>query len=252
MAHLNRFSKRITTFLRKGAVNLRDFLYPPLCVLCRYPLAENNDWFCTECVEKLEQNIANRDPCPRCSQNRKIRECACHIAWDHYFERAFSIFDFDETVQHIAHHIKYKGKSRLAYDVGKEYARLIPDTFFDGIDIIISVPLHFFRKMKRGYNQAEYLAKGIIEGSRRKVPYRDDILLRTRHTKTQTKLNKEQRQKNLANAFAVNPRTGNSIRGKKLALVDDVVTTGATTDLCTRVLLDAGVEEVRVVSMART
>lgn len=221
-------------------------------MLCYNPLAENNDWFCPECVEKLEQNVTEREACPRCSHNRKIKQCTCDIAWDHYFERAFSFFDFDETVQDIAHHIKYKGKKSLAYYVGKEYSRLIPDEFYKGIDGILSVPLHYLRKMKRGYNQADHLARGIIEGSNRSLPYLNRILLRKKYTRTQTKLDREERQKNLANAFTVDSGMGDYIKGKNLILVDDVVTTGATTDLCTRVLLDAGVREVRVVSMART
>lgn len=240
------------TFARQRITNLRDFFYPPLCVLCYNPLAENNDWFCPECIEKLEQNVTEREACPRCSHNRKIKECTCDIAWDHYFERAFSFFDFDETVQDIAHHIKYKGKKSLAYYVGKEYSRLIPDEFYKGIDGILSVPLHYLRKMKRGYNQADHLARGIIEGSDRSLPYLNRILLRKKYTRTQTKLDREERQKNLANAFTVDSGMGDYIKGKNLILVDDVVTTGATTDLCTRVLLDAGVREVRVVSMART
>lgn len=249
---MHTFYKKLSSFGLQCLINLRDFIYPPLCVLCYEPLAEAHEWFCPGCIAKLEQNSTAREACPRCSHNQKIKECTCAIAWDHYFERVFSLFDFDETVQHITHHIKYKGKKSLAYYLGREYVRHIPDTFFHGIDGILAVPLHFFRKMKRGYNQAEYLARGIIEGSSRNIPFHGNILLRTRYTKTQTKLDRLERQKNLAHAFIVHPKHRNTVRGKKFILVDDVVTTGATTDLCTQVLLEAGVAEVRVLSLART
>ncbi len=221
-------------------------------MLCNEPQSEKSEWFCQGCIEKLAKNSADRDACPRCSHNRKIKECSCDLAWDHYFEQAFSFFDFDETVQDIAHQVKYKGKKDLARYVGREYACLIPDTFIDGVDGVLCVPLHFLRKMNRGYNQADYLAQGVIRGISSDIPYMNKLLYRTRNTKTQTKLDKEQRQKNLANAFAVYPKKGDQIRGKKLILVDDVITTGATTDLCTKVLLDAGAEAVRVLSLART
>lgn len=237
---------------RQVLINVRDFIYPPLCVLCSNPLSEDNDWFCVDCKEKLEKNVAERDACPRCSHNQKIQKCTCDLAWDHYFETAFSFFDFDDTVQDIAHHIKYKGKKSLAYYMGKQYSRLIPDSYFEAMDGILSVPLHFLRKMKRGYNQADFFARGILQGIDRNMPYLDNVLTRKKNTKTQTKLDKEERQKNLSNAFSVNPKNGEYIRGKGLILVDDVVTTGATTDLCTQVLLSAGARTVRIISLART
>jgi len=232
--------------------NLRDFIYPPLCVLCSNTLPENESWLCTECKGKLERNRAARDACPRCSHNRNREKCTCHIAWDHYSETIFSFFDFDETVQNIAHEIKYGGKKRLAYYMGTCYAPVIPRSLFETIDGILPVPLHFLRKMKRGYNQAEFFARGIINGIDRKVPCLNNVLLRVKNTKTQTKLDKEERQQNLSNAFTVNEKSVGCIKGKGFVLVDDVVTTGATTDLCTKVLLDAGAKTVRVVSLART
>lgn len=237
---------------KKVINNFRDFIYPPLCVLCGNPLTEDNNWFCAECKEKLEKNRSERDACPRCSHNLKIEKCTCNIVWDHYFETVFSLFDFDETVQHIAHQIKYKGKKSLGYHMGSYYASTIPNSFFDNIEGILPVPLHFIRKMKRGYNQAEFFARGIINGIEHNLPYFNNVLIRVKNTKTQTKLDKEERQKNLSNAFTVNSKNSGYINGKRLILIDDVVTTGATTDLCTKVLIDAGARVVRVISLART
>jgi ComF family protein len=232
--------------------NIRDILFPPLCVLCNEPFAQGNNWLCAGCLQSLEKNLENRFPCPRCSHNQKLENCTCTIAWDHYFERAFSFFDFDETVQHCAHHIKYKGKKGLAWYLGKQYAYTIPEEMVLHSDLIVPVPLHFFRKMKRGYNQADYFARGMAEGLLFKLPLLHNGLVRVRNTHTQTKLNKAQRQKNLEQAFAINPRHQEQIQGKNIILVDDVVTTGATADICTKVLLDAGAAMVRVISLART
>jgi ComF family protein len=148
------------------------------------------------------------------------------------------------------HNIKYFDKKRLAFDLGAMFSSLIPDSVFNGIDGITAVPLHWYRKQKRGYNQAEWLARGFLS-SRKEVKYFDGILLRKHHTKTQTKLAKEQRKKNISKAFVVPKNRGDLIKGKSLILVDDVITTGSTTAACAEVLLKAGAQSVRVLSLAR-
>ena len=105
--------------------------------------------------------------------------------------------------------------------------------------------------MKRGYNQAEHFARGVIAGLDTPLPYLGSSIRRARHTKTQTKLNKEQRQKNLKGAFTVDEKRAALVRNKRLVLVDDVVTTGATTAACAEVLMKAGAASVRVLSLAR-
>ncbi len=244
-------SRYFHAIVRDAFRNARDFLYPPLCVLCDTPLSSVDDWLCADCIAKLDANCSNRNACPRCSQNRDRHPCACHLAWDYPFERVFSLFDYDETVQAIARQVKYRGRKALAYHVGKRFAPLIPREIFETADCMTAIPLHFLRKMKRGYNQAERLAKGILAGSSTSLPYLDGVLKRTRHTKTQTKLDKDEREKNLKGAFAVEPKHSDLIRGRKLVLVDDIVTTGATTAHCTRALLEAGVSSVSVLSLAR-
>ncbi len=243
---------QVITILQNCLTNAKDFFYPPLCILCNNKLSGDNSWLCDICINKLETNHTERDACPQCSMNRKKHECPCEFAWDHYCEKIFSFFDFDDTVQNIAHQFKYKGKKSIAYFLGKKFSDFIPDNYFDSVDAMISVPLHFLRKLERGYNQADFFAQGIIHGTNLKIPYLKNVLLRSKHTRTQTKLNREDRQKNLSNAFSINPKKKEYIRKKKIVLVDDIVTTGATTDFCTETLLNSGAESVRVISLART
>lgn len=246
------FKNKCIRTIKRFFGNTRDFVYPPLCTICDNSLAINNPWFCSECIQKLSSNNHRREACPRCSINKKKSTCTCQYAWDHYFQSIYSLFDFDELVQHIIHHIKYKGKKSLAFYLGKEYGAVIPDQFFEGIEGIIPVPLHFFRKMKRGYNQAEYFAQGIIHARNQHIPFLKNTLRRIKHTKTQTQFTREERKLNLSDAFAVNRECVDLIHGKKLILVDDVVTTGATTDICAQALCSAGAESVTVISIART
>jgi ComF family protein len=173
------------------------------------------------------------------------------MEWDMPYEKMYSLFDFDDTLKAIVHEFKYNGFKRLAFVIGKTYAPLMPPSFLDGIDMVTSVPLHFFRRIKRGYNQADFFAKGVIAGSGLNLKFHRDILTRKRATKTQTTLSRKDRKKNMAGAFALSAGKKDLVKGKSLVLVDDVVTTGATTAQCALALLEAGAKKVRVLSLAR-
>jgi ComF family protein len=233
-----------------------DFFIPPLCVVCDCALGDAR-WLCPECLGKLSANHGARDPCPRCSQNRNKSECACEFAWDFPFEKVFSVYDYDDTLKSLARHIKYKGKKRLAYHIGTIAAPLVPAGFFNDMDMVIPVPLHKARMRSRGYNQAEHLALGLLAGleacgnSPALPPLRTDLLRRVKNTGTQTKLDREARQKNLAGAFAANPQKLADLKDKRVILADDILTTGATTEACAEELLRAGCASVRVLSLGR-
>lgn len=231
--------------------NALSLFFPALCLLCDKPRPEPQRWLCDSCLSALRDNNSRRNACPRCSINRTHRECACDIVWDHPFECIYSVFDFDDAVRRVMHEVKYRGRSTLARDLGAWSAPLIPASFLDGTDMVIPVPLHRLRKQRRGYNQADFLARGFVRGTGRSLSYSDTILRRSRYTFTQTKLDREGRRRNLRNAFAVDPESRERIRGKRLVLVDDVVTTGATTGVCAEALLAAGCASVRVLSLAR-
>lgn len=260
----------ITRVLPALARRLEDFFIPPLCIVCDRALDDSNRWFCKSCRESLASNHAARDACPRCAVNRRKRECACEFAWDFPFEKIFSFYDYDDTVSNIARHIKYKGKSRLACHTGFISATLLPGDFLTGMDLVIPVPLHKARLRRRGYNQAEYFARGLLAALGQKnqprpepqgkaprqltppsLPLRVDLLRRVRNTGTQTQLDREGRLENLAGAFEANPRNIDDIKGRHIILVDDILTTGATTEACTNELLRAGCASVRVLSLGR-
>jgi ComF family protein len=200
-------------------------------------------------MDLLAANHAGRDACPQCTRNRRRHECACEFAWDFPFQKIVSVYDYDDTLSSIARHIKYKGKSKLAYQMGIISSPSIPDDFWAGADIVIPVPLHRARMRKRGYNQAEFFARGVLKA--RPLALRTDILTRTRNTGTQTQLDREGRLENLIGAFAVNPSSIGDINSKHIILVDDILTTGATTEACAEELLKAGCASVKVLSLGR-
>ncbi|MBN2035696.1 MAG: ComF family protein [Chitinispirillaceae bacterium] len=182
--------------------------------------------------------------------NRTRGDCACAKGWDQPFESILSLLDYDSTVQACMHQIKYKGKKRFARHLGKILAELLPDNFFSGIDGLVPLPLHASRQHKRGYNQSCLLSRGILRNYPG-VPLLEKPLVRTRNTATQTALDRGARQHNMKGAFAVFPDQRALIAGKRLVLLDDVVTTGASTGAAAKALLDAGCNAVKVLAIAR-
>lgn len=245
-------NRRIAALLRRARDNALGVLFPPICLHCDSPHDGSHHWLCPSCLDGLQSNARERHRCPRCSVNLEQRECTCDLVWDHPFERIHSMVDYYDTVRAVMRHVKYRGMSKLAFDLGQRLGTTVPADFWDGVETVVPIPLHFVRRMRRGYNQADYLARGVLSSpDAPAVIYLPGAIRRTRHTRTQTKLDRDQRRANLAGAFRVAPRHVDAIKRKIVVLVDDVVTTGATTGTCAEALLAAGAEAVRVLSLAR-
>ena len=227
-----------------------DFLFPALCIICDKPRSPNEAWLCDGCLKELGDNHSKRSPCPRCAMNRTKGVCACAGGWPHAFDYVFSVFDFDKTVQSALHQMKYRGKKRFARHIGALSSRFVPDQVFEGVEGIVPLPLHRRRERSRGYNQALLFAQGVATG-RTGAPIFDRVIRRVRNTVSQTTLNRAKRKTNVKGAFVANPEEAGLIKGKVVLLIDDVVTTGASTDAATKALLAAGCASVRVLSLAR-
>lgn len=224
-----------------------EYLFPALCIICNSPRESGNRWFCFKCRERLAFKSSSRKYCLQCSQNLTIRKCSCHISWEHPFDKIYSIFDYDEDVQYLVHNFKYCGKKSLASFL----ATFLPytDEIKNSFDCVIPVPLHWTRHRNRGYNQAEWFAKGIA--AQTGLPLYANTLLRSRMTRTQTKFDRTERQSNMENAFRVHKKNIKDLKDKRILLSDDVVTTGATTASCSEALLEAGCKSVCIISIAR-
>ncbi|KMQ50819.1 competence protein ComF [Chitinispirillum alkaliphilum] len=173
------------------------------------------------------------------------------MAWDFSFDKIHSVYDFSETIRSAAHLIKYKGKGKLAYQLGLLSGKVIPKQLLGQCDICIPVPLHSSRERQRGYNQSELFARGIIDSGDFKLQIECNLLLRNRKTGTQTKLDRTERAKNLTGAFSVPSEKGGVLKNKAVLLVDDIVTTGATTEACATALMECNCASVTVLSLAR-
>lgn len=207
-----------------------DLIYPPTCMICGTMLVAGEEHVCSACRLAL----------PRISlssfeQNRICERMAGRLP----FERAAAGFHYEKEsyIQILFEAFKYGGQRQLAAYLGHLAGRKLAEQgFFKGMDVIVPVPLHRKKMRQRGYNQSDYIARGLSEESG--LPVETAVLKRMRFNSTQTRKNKWERLENVAELFSVcHPER---IRGKHLLLVDDVMTSGATLESCGKVLMEAG------------
>jgi len=155
------------------------------------------------------------------------------------FSGGFSLMHFDEQSKKVIYAIKFKGRPQLAIFLGQMMAKEMQScAWIDHIDCIVPVPIHKKRLAERGYNQSAYLSEGLKIGLKKNVIVNKHLLIRILDTPHQIGMNREERCKNLQNAFAVEDQA--KIVNKHILLVDDVNTTGSTLNHCAQTLLDEG------------
>jgi ComF family protein len=229
---------------------LLDLAYPPVCLNCEAPLA-TPDTLCPSCFVDLHPITAPLCPVlglPFDSDQGADALSAEALADLPPFGRARSAVVYGEVAATIVSRLKYGDRPELA----RFCARLMAGAghqLWAGAPILVPVPLHPERQRGRRYNQSAELARAL--GRLTGLAVQPDLVRRSRKTRQQVGLSGDGRQRNVAGAFAVHPdllvRTG----GRRIVLVDDVYTTGATAKAVTRALLKAGVETVDVVTFAR-
>lgn len=234
--------------LRSSLDSLVNFVYPPCCHVCARSLDDAAAVVCTACAAKIQPIQAPY--CERCSAPLAGVGDVCRFCAGRpfHFVRARAATTFDETVQTMIHLLKYRGKRAIGRFLGSVLAdAVMQEPWFGEIDLLVPIPLHRSRARERGYNQSELLARGIAALSR--VPLAPRLVVRHRQTQSQTALTLAQRAANVHDAFRiVGP---NILSGVRVALIDDVLTTGATFDSCARTLLDGGASAVYVLAVAR-
>jgi ComF family protein len=214
-------------------------MYPSLCAACNRPLFRGEECVCTLCLYHLPRTGYHLE-----TDNPVVR----HFWGKTKVERATAYYYFSkgERVQRLIHHLKYKGRKDVGLFTGKMFGRELLQGAFEGIDLIVPVPLHPSRQRQRGYNQSDCLAEGIAEGMKKDVSFTS--VYRKEATKTQTKKHRYERYKNVDNIFCV--RNEEEITGKKILLVDDVITTGSTLISCADCLSSVKGVSVYIAAMA--
>ncbi|MBN1540602.1 ComF family protein [candidate division KSB1 bacterium] len=213
---------------------LVDFIYPPLCLLCDEALVAGEQSVCRKCWTVLPSLY------PAEQQAGELNPEFC-------FDFSIAAFDYQDSMQTLIHAVKYRGYRRLIPPLADELAQAAGDALrLWKANALVAVPLHPARRRERGYNQAELLAERI--GVRLSLPVYS-LLRRTRYTAPQAQRSRLERRENVAGAFST--KRAAVLAGKRLVLIDDVLTTGNTVDACARVLLESGASAVAVLTLAR-
>lgn len=204
-----------------------DVVLPRLCPVCGKALDGDERWLCRHCMADLPRTRYEDVPFNAMEQ---------HFAGKVPIERATAYFFYEKGSPYasVLHDIKYHSSPRMGQWLA---ARAVHDMqasrFFDGIDLVTAVPLHRSKLAHRGYNQSEYIARGIANALN--VPYLE-TLQATRPHSTQTHKGALERWQNIQGSYALNKKNANQLTGKHILLIDDVVTTGSTLTVCAELL----------------
>jgi len=229
-----------------------NFVYPPVCQLCGEEAADYDKGYigpiCFSRVKRIKPPFCERCGLPYYGDITGTFECSNCKGVRFYFKNARSALIADEFVLGIIHAYKYNAQVWLEKFLASELIKAALGAIQKGgYNFIVPVPLHPLKKRERGFNQAACIAKHL--GTASGLPVREDLVMRVVHTRTQTTLSKKERLKNVTGAFG--PISDTDITGSKVIIVDDVFTTGATTNACARVLKDMGADEITVWTVAR-
>lgn len=247
------------------AAGFRDLLFPPICFACgAVPVVARGSlggFFCAACLAKIR--LAGPDACPTCGETRRnenrlscrrcadlVRHCRKNDAVPERtgghsgfaFHRCAAGAEYSGPIRDLVHRLKFSREERASIPLGR-LAAMAASKALGGATahLVTPVPLHPLKRIMRGYNQAALIAR--VAARELGVPFRDGIVRRTRFTPPQGSLDGKRRRDNVSGAFRHTRKAGRFSR-LHLVLVDDVISTASTIDLCAAALRSAGIEAV--------
>lgn len=240
----------LKAWLRARASRGLDILLPPRCLACPTPVASPGH-LCAGCWADMD--FVEAPICVLCGWPFDYDQgtgalCGACAARPPAFAAARAVFRYDDASRRLILALKHGDRLEGVPAFGRWMVRAGAE-LLTGCDLVVPVPLHRWRLFRRRYNQAAVLAQAVARevGAR----YEPQVLIRRRATPSQGGLNRAQRRRNVRGAFACPAAGAERLAGKRVALIDDVMTTGATVEACARALKRRGAAEVVVVTLAR-
>ncbi|MDR2848688.1 MAG: ComF family protein [Bacteroidales bacterium] len=205
---------------------LSDFIglvYPNLCICCATNLMKGEQFVCSHCLYEL----------PETGFYKEAGNPVEQMFWGRVMiERATANYFFKKgnRVQTLIHQVKYHGQKEMGEYLGQQMGKNLQSTLFALVDVVVPVPLHPEKFKKRGYNQSEWIARGVCSELGKSL--NTSTLIRHAVTSTQTRKKRYERWENVELGFGLSEPEG--FAGKHILLIDDVITTGATLEACIR------------------
>lgn len=238
--------------ISEGLRPLVDFIYPPRCPLCGCALARHGG-LCAPCWALLA--IPGEPACASCgrpfggAQAGEGAQCAPCLATPPIHAGIAAGVLYNDAARQLVLSFKHGGRIGLAPLLARLVAARLPERGDGEAPLLVPVPLHRWRLWKRGYNQSALLARELEKLGKGELVV--DLLQRARQTPALGGLGRKARRRALKGAIRLNPQWPDLVRGREVILVDDVLTSGATSEACVRVLRKGGARSVRVACFAR-
>lgn len=221
--------------------SISEFIFPKTCIVTNETIPSFNSNAIVKDSVLEELQTITVDEITEFSRNLLANDFFCLYR-----------YTTNSPIQVLMHHMKYMGY----YKIGSLLGDKISDALFKRLPVLSSsckiicpIPLHPTKLRDRGYNQSQHIAESIA--AKFSIPLVPDLLKRIKNTKTQTRLNIQERKENVKNAFIINPKYQALIQNKRVMLVDDVVTSGATANEATKVLRSAGARGIFLVALCK-
>lgn len=216
-----------------------EMFFPHLCVTCSRKLFSDENFVCIHCRHDFPKTEFHNDTGNKVAQ----------LFWGRTnveFATSWLYFKKGSHYQKLIHYLKYKGIKELGAEMGYLFGLDLKESVFAEVELIMPIPLHKKKEKQRGYNQSEWIAKGLSDAMQKELSTGN--LIRARFTQTQTRKTRYERWQNVEGIFEViNPE---KVNGKHVLLVDDVVTTGSTLEAGVYTLLSSGAGKVSVATLA--
>jgi len=234
-------------------VNITNLFYPTSCMICGIKTSPPDQNLCQNCLKKIKKRVLPF--CIKCGKelpgDPELQDsCSDCKRLNPYYDRAVSVFHYDEDLKKLVHNFKYKKIVSLA----KEFVELTVDfmnrhNIGRDIDLVLSIPMHPAKLLRREINPSHILAK--LTAKRLGIRYSDKVLKKTKNTVPQTKLKRHERITNVKGSFSIEKNRILELKRKNILLVDDLFTTGSTVNECSMILKETGSACIEVVTLAR-
>ncbi len=219
--------------------NIIDFIVPRFCTSCNIKLSSTEQFICTNCLSQINE-LSTKDIASEFERKFSSTD---------YVDDYTSLFIFEENgkLQDLIHALKYNQKFKVGIFLGELLGNRKEDYIKNwNANLIIPIPLFYLKKIERGYNQADFIAKGLAK--KLGILHKTSIAKRVKNTSSQTKLDSAERSKNMQDAFSIRKPKG--VVGKSIIIIDDVITTGITVLELAKKLKEKGAAKVYVLSVA--